>query len=95
MEGSRALDAAVEAARRAGDLLLGFFGSLDPSEVEEKGRNDVVSRADKESEALVKEVLLGAFAGDLFVGEEGGVHPDGRPSCRGRHHRRAGRGSRI
>ena len=74
MEGSRALDTAVEAARRAGDLLLGFFGSLDPSEVEEKGRNDVVSRADKESEALVKEVLLGAFAGDLFVGEEGGVH---------------------
>ncbi|HMM34908.1 MAG TPA: inositol monophosphatase family protein [Thermoanaerobaculia bacterium] len=73
MEGARALDAAVEAARRAGDLLLGFFGSLEPSEVEEKGRNDVVSRADRESEALVKELLLGAFPGDLFVGEEGGV----------------------
>ncbi|MFN7987762.1 MAG: inositol monophosphatase family protein [Thermoanaerobaculia bacterium] len=73
MEGSRALDAAVEAARRAGDLLLGYFGSLEPSEVEEKGRNDVVSRADRESEALVKELLLGAFPGDLFVGEEGGT----------------------
>ncbi|MHB1045473.1 MAG: inositol monophosphatase family protein [Thermoanaerobaculia bacterium] len=73
MDGSRALDTAVEAARRAGDLLLGFFGSLDPSEVEEKGRNDVVSRADKESEALVKELLLGPFPGDLFVGEEGGA----------------------
>ena len=73
MPGSRPLDAAVEAARRAGDLLLGHFGSLDPSEVEEKGRNDVVSRADRESEALVKELLLGAFPGDLFVGEEGGV----------------------
>ncbi|MDX9733829.1 MAG: inositol monophosphatase family protein [Thermoanaerobaculia bacterium] len=70
---SRPLDAAVEAARRAGDLLLGHFGSLDPSEVEEKGRNDVVSRADRESEALVKELLLGAFPGDLFVGEEGGA----------------------
>jgi myo-inositol-1(or 4)-monophosphatase len=74
MEGSRALVTAVEAARRAGDLLLGCFGSLDPSEIEEKGRNDVVSRADRESEALVKEFLLGAFPGDLFVGEEGGVH---------------------
>ncbi len=74
MEGSRTLDTAVEAARRAGDLLLGYFGSLDPSEVEEKGRNDVVSRADKESEALVQRLLLGAFPGDLFVGEEGGVH---------------------
>ncbi len=73
MEGSRALESAVEAARRAGDLLLGYFGSLDPSEVEEKGRNDVVSRADRESEALVKEILLGAFPGDLFVGEEGGA----------------------
>ena len=78
MEGSRALEAAVEAARRAGDLLLGYFGSLDPSEVEEKGRNDVVSRADRESEALVKEILLGAFPGDLFVGEEGGVDGIGR-----------------
>jgi myo-inositol-1(or 4)-monophosphatase len=73
MRGPGALDAAVEAARRAGDLLLGHFGSLDPSEVEEKGRNDVVSRADRESEALVKEILLGAFPGDLFVGEEGGT----------------------
>ena len=77
MTSARPLDAAVEAARRAGDLLLGHFGSLDPSEVEEKGRNDVVSRADRESEALVKEVLLGAFPGDLFLGEEGGaVGPD-------------------
>lgn len=73
MEGSRALDAAVEAARRAGEVLIGHFGSLDPSEVEEKGRNDVVSRADRDSESLVKEVLLGAFPRDLFVGEEGGV----------------------
>jgi myo-inositol-1(or 4)-monophosphatase len=73
MSSAHALEAAVEAARRAGDLLLGYFGSLDPSEVEEKGRNDVVSRADRESEALVREILLGAFPGDLFVGEEGGA----------------------
>ena len=73
MEGSRALEAAVEAAHQAGDLLLGYFGSLDPAEIEEKGRNDVVSRADRESETLVKEILLGAFPGDLFLGEEGGA----------------------
>lgn len=73
MESSRALEVAVEAAHRAGELLLGHFGSLDPSDVELKGRNDVVSRADRESEALVREILLGAFPGDLFVGEEGGV----------------------
>ncbi len=73
MEGTRALETAVAAARAAGDLLLGHFGTLDPSEVEEKGRNDVVSRADRESEALVKRLLLGEFPGDLFVGEEGGA----------------------
>ena len=70
---SRAVDAAVEAAREAGDLLLRYFGSLDPSEIEEKGRNDVVSRADRESEALVRSVLVGTFPRDLFVGEEGGA----------------------
>ena len=73
MGGPRALDVAVEAARAAGDLLLGCYGGLDPSEVEEKGRNDVVSRADRESEALLRRTLLGAFPGDLFVGEEGGL----------------------
>jgi len=67
------LDVAVSAAREAGELLLSCFGSLDPSEVEEKGRNDVVSRADRESEALVRRVLLGAFPSDSFLGEEGGA----------------------
>ena len=67
------LDVAVSAAREAGELLLSCFGSLDPSEVEEKGRNDVVSRADRESEALVRRVLLGAFPSDAFLGEEGGA----------------------
>lgn len=67
------LDVAVDAARQAGRLLLGYFGSLDPSEVEEKGRNDVVSRADRESEAVVRETVLAAFPLDLFVGEESGA----------------------
>ena len=69
----RPVDAAVDAARRAGDLLTGYFRSFDPSWVEEKSRNDVVSKADRESEALVRDVLLGAFPGDRFLGEEGGA----------------------
>ena len=67
------LDAAVEAARRAGEVLTAYFRDFDPAGVEEKSRNDVVSRADRESEALVRDLLLGAFPKDRFLGEEGGA----------------------
>jgi len=66
------LDIALAAAEEAGQLLLSYFGTLDPSEVEEKSKNDVVSRADKESEELIRRRLLGAFPQDRFLGEEGG-----------------------
>jgi myo-inositol-1(or 4)-monophosphatase len=69
----RALDAAVAAAREAGEVLLGHYGRLAPGEVEEKARNDVVSRADHESEAVCRRVLLGAFPSDRFLGEETGT----------------------
>lgn len=72
MKTNAPLDVAIEAARRAGEVLLSYYGSLDPGDVEHKGRNDVVSRADKESEALCREILLGAFPGDVFLGEETG-----------------------
>ncbi len=57
MKTNAPLDVAIEAARRAGEVLLSYYGSLDPGDVEHKGRNDVVSRADKESEALCREIL--------------------------------------
>jgi myo-inositol-1(or 4)-monophosphatase len=69
----RALDAAVAAAHEAGEVLLGHYGRLDPGEVEEKAKNDVVSRADRESEAACQRVLLGAFPSDRFLGEETGL----------------------
>ena len=67
------LDVALQAAEDAGTLLLSYFGSLDPSDVMEKGRNDVVSRADRESEELCRKALLGAFPNDTFLGEESGA----------------------
>lgn len=70
--GATPVEAAVAAAREAGSLLMDFFGRLDPSWVEEKAKNDVVSRADRESEALLRRVLLDAFPEDLFLGEETG-----------------------
>jgi myo-inositol-1(or 4)-monophosphatase len=67
------LDAAIGAAHEAGDLLLSYFGKLDASQVEEKAQNDVVSRADRESEALLRRILLSHFPGDRFLGEETGM----------------------
>jgi myo-inositol-1(or 4)-monophosphatase len=46
---------------------------MDPAQVEEKAKNDVVSRADHESEAVCRRVLLGAFPSDRFLGEETGM----------------------
>jgi myo-inositol-1(or 4)-monophosphatase len=70
------LDAALDAARQAGALLLRYFGALEPGDVEEKSKNDLVSRADRESEALVRNVLLGAFPNDRYLGEESGQSTD-------------------
>jgi len=71
--GMTPVDAAVRAAKEAGELLLSYFGTFDPSWVEEKSKNDVVSRADRESEELCRRILLDAFPGDRFLGEESGV----------------------
>jgi myo-inositol-1(or 4)-monophosphatase len=69
----RPFDVAIEAAEEAGELLLGFFGRLDPSDVEEKSKNDMVSRADREAEEAIQHVILGAFQQDRFLGEESGA----------------------
>jgi myo-inositol-1(or 4)-monophosphatase len=67
------LETAVEAAREAGELLVDYFGKIEPSWVEEKAKNDVVSKADREAEAICRRVLLGAFPQDRFLGEETGM----------------------
>ena len=65
------LDAAMEAARRGGEILLSWWRRLPAAAVEEKAQNDFVSRADRESEAAIVETLLSRFPGDGVLGEEG------------------------
>jgi myo-inositol-1(or 4)-monophosphatase len=69
----RPLDVAIAAAREAGEVLVGHFGRLDPALVEEKGANDVVSIADRESEAVIRRAVVAAFPSDRFLGEESGL----------------------
>jgi 3'(2'), 5'-bisphosphate nucleotidase len=64
----RAADVALAAAREAGDLVMRVYAS--PFEVEYKGKDDPVTRADQESNALLCDRLSRAFPGLPIVAEE-------------------------
>ena len=67
---SKELEVAVAAARTAGDLLLSRLGH--ELEIDYKaGPVDLVTDADRESQAAVTEVLLSAFPEHALLGEEG------------------------
>lgn len=63
---------AIDATRRAGQHLKTLYADRQALVVEEKGRNDFVSRADREAEALIKEAVAARFPEDGFLGEETG-----------------------
>ncbi|QYK42728.1 MAG: inositol monophosphatase [Paracoccaceae bacterium] len=63
-------------ARAAGALALGFFADRAALVVESKDNpQDVVSRADREVEAMIRARLAEAFPDDAILGEEGGGNP--------------------
>jgi myo-inositol-1(or 4)-monophosphatase len=59
----------------AGALALDFYRRLDSLSVERKGTQDVVSEADVEVEAHIRERLAARFPEDDFFGEEVGRPP--------------------
>jgi len=63
------IEVAVTAARAAGELLRGHFARGVRAEY--KGAQDLVTVADRQAEALVREHVRDAFGDDLVVGEEG------------------------
>jgi len=69
---SRAMRVAEEAARAAGDHILGEFRRLDPAEVEEKGPNDFVTRVDHEAERLIVDIIRKEFPDHRILAEESG-----------------------
>ena len=72
------LAAAEAVAREAGALALRYFRNLEALEVEQKGPQDIVSIADRAVEDLVRRRLLAMFPNDAILGEEGGLHGEGR-----------------
>src|SRR5262245_14279487 len=66
-------EAAVDVARRAGQLALRYFDTA--VSVEWKQDRSPVTVADREAEALLRTALLEAFPHDGFLGEESGTAP--------------------
>ncbi len=64
------LDAAIEAAKKGGEVLSRYFETLG-LEREEKDDRSFVTKADKESEKAIVEILTKAYPEHGFLGEEG------------------------
>ncbi len=73
------LQAATEIAREAGALLAGLFNQ--PLEINYKRRSDLVTEADRRSEALIVERLRERFPEHAIVAEEGGNHRSTSDYC--------------
>jgi len=64
------LEAAIDAARAAGDLLRGRLGATH--QIRHKGPADLVTEMDRQAEDLIAGMLREAFPAYGLVGEEGG-----------------------
>lgn len=73
-EVTRRLALAEETAREAGALALDFFMRRGELEIEAKtSAQDIVSRADREVETLIRARVAASFPDDGFLGEEFGA----------------------
>ena len=68
------LNVAVMAAHRGGDTLLRSLKKLDRIKVEQKGRNDFVSEADRTAERAVIDTILKHYPDHAILAEESGTH---------------------
>jgi myo-inositol-1(or 4)-monophosphatase len=66
------LQAAKRAARKAGDLICHDFQNLASADITVKGKNDFVTRVDREAEAAIGEEILLQFPQHRILAEEGG-----------------------
>jgi myo-inositol-1(or 4)-monophosphatase len=68
----RRLEAAARVARAGGALARSYYERRGELAIERKGRQDLVSIADRAVEDLIRQELGGLFPEDDFLGEEGG-----------------------
>ena len=70
------LNTAVTAARAAGQLINRAQLDRDQIKVGKKGSDDIVTEIDQACEERIKEILLEAYPGHAFLGEETGLSGD-------------------
>ena len=68
------LNVAVMAAHRGGDTLIRSLKKLDRIKVEQKGRNDFVSEADRAAERAIIDTILKHYPEHAILAEESGNH---------------------
>jgi myo-inositol-1(or 4)-monophosphatase len=66
------LHIAWRAARAAGNLIDRNFQKLRHDDIQAKGKNDFVTRVDREAEAIINRIVLNEFPGHRILAEEGG-----------------------
>jgi myo-inositol-1(or 4)-monophosphatase len=64
------LDTAVQAARRAAELIRENRGKLSASDIDSKQAFDFVTRVDKEAERVILDILQSRFPDHSFLAEE-------------------------
>ena len=67
------LTIALNAARKAGEIIELALERIDTLRIEAKGRNDFVSEIDRKAEIEIMYHLKKAYPDHSFIGEEGGV----------------------
>jgi len=60
------------AAQEAGELICRNFQNLAAADIQAKGKNDFVTRVDKEAEAIIKGAIAKKFPGHRILAEETG-----------------------
>ncbi|MCI0566787.1 MAG: inositol monophosphatase [Acidobacteria bacterium] len=69
------LRTAVDAARAGGEVLRGGFASAEPLEVANKGKNDFVTRIDREAENAVVSLIRARHPAHALLAEESSTVP--------------------
>ncbi|MGQ0564789.1 MAG: inositol monophosphatase family protein [Gemmobacter sp.] len=82
MQGSANLNLMIKAARKAGRALVKDFREVENLQVSVKGPGDFVTKADRESERIIKEELMGGRPTYGWLGEETGETPGEDPTRR-------------
>ena len=70
------LNIAVRAARTAGNIIARGFENRDDLDMQSKGKNDFVTRIDKEAEQAIISKIKQSYPDHAFYGEESGKQGD-------------------